>query len=125
MIKLRYCHNMWVVGGLCGYGGSVWVMGEWAVGQWIVCVTSFQKIYGLYGLNILLKVLQWKNWSDDGHTETQTNKVHFNLYTRPIGRMGRVKNFVTGPIWVEGFRNFFNKSQNNLTKVYAMGPIWM
>ena len=41
---------MWVVGGFCGYGGSVWVMGEWAVGQWIVGVTSFQKIYGLYGL---------------------------------------------------------------------------
>ena len=31
-------------------GGSVWVMGEWAVGYWIVGVTSFQKIYGLYGL---------------------------------------------------------------------------
>ena len=41
---------MWVVGGFCGYGGSVWVMGEWAVGHWIVGVTSFQKIYGLYGL---------------------------------------------------------------------------
>ena len=40
----------WVVGGFCGYGGSVWVMGEWAVGHWIVGVTSFQKIYGLYGL---------------------------------------------------------------------------
>ena len=42
---------MWIVGGFCGYGGSVWVMGELAVGQWIVDVTSFQKIYGLYGLN--------------------------------------------------------------------------
>ena len=41
---------MWVVGGFCGYGGSVWVMSEWAVGLWIVGVTSFQKIYGLYGL---------------------------------------------------------------------------
>ena len=66
---------MWVVGGLCGYGGSVWVMGEWAVGQWIVSITSFQKIYGLYGLNILKKALQWKSWSDDG----QTDKVHFDL----------------------------------------------
>ena len=26
------------------------VMGEWAVGQWIVGVTSFQKIYGLYSV---------------------------------------------------------------------------
>ena len=56
---------MWAVGGFRGYGGSVWVMGEWAVSQWIVDITSFQKIYGLYGLNILKKVLQWKSWSDD------------------------------------------------------------
>ena len=38
------------MGGFCGYGGSVWVMGEWAVGQWIVGVMSFQKMYCLYGL---------------------------------------------------------------------------
>ena len=38
------------MGGFCGYVGSVWVMGEWSVGYWIVGVTSFQKIYGLYGL---------------------------------------------------------------------------
>ena len=37
----------WVFG---GSGGSVWVMGEWSVGQWIVVVISFQKMYGLYGL---------------------------------------------------------------------------
>ena len=28
-----------------GFGGSVWVMGQWIVG-----VTSIQKMYGLYGL---------------------------------------------------------------------------
>ena len=38
------------VGRFCGYGGSVWVMGEWAVGYWIVGVTSLQKIFGLYSL---------------------------------------------------------------------------
>ena len=38
------------MGGFCGYGGPVWVRGEWAVGYWIVSVTSFQKIYGLLGL---------------------------------------------------------------------------
>ena len=38
------------MGGLGGFGGSVWVMGEWSVGQWIVGVMSFQKMYGLYGL---------------------------------------------------------------------------
>ena len=26
------------------------VMGEWSVGQWIVGVINFKKIYGLYGL---------------------------------------------------------------------------
>ena len=40
----------WVLGGFCGCGGSEEVMGEWTVGQWKVGVTSFQKIYGLYGL---------------------------------------------------------------------------
>ena len=48
-IVWRNGHMRWVVGGFCGYGGSVWVMGEWAVGYWIVGVTSFQKIYGLIG----------------------------------------------------------------------------
>ena len=28
------------------------MMGEWAVGHWIVGIISFQKIYGLYGLNL-------------------------------------------------------------------------
>ena len=28
----------------------MWVMGEWSVGQWIVGVIGFQKMYGLYGL---------------------------------------------------------------------------
>ena len=38
------------MGGLSGSGGSVWVMGEWSVGQLILGVMSFQKMYGLYGL---------------------------------------------------------------------------
>ena len=33
-----------------GCGGSVWVMGKWTVGHWIVGITSFQKIYGLFGV---------------------------------------------------------------------------
>ena len=28
----------------------MWVMGEWSVGQWIVGVIGFQKMYCLYGL---------------------------------------------------------------------------
>ena len=38
----------------CGWilwvGWVVWVMGAWAVGHWIMGVTSFQKIYGLYSV---------------------------------------------------------------------------
>ena len=36
--------------GLGGSGGSGNVMGEWFVGQWIVGIISFQKIFGLCGL---------------------------------------------------------------------------
>ena len=50
IIKWKNGHIRWFVGGFCGYGRSVCVMGEWAVGFWIVGVTSFLKIYGLYGL---------------------------------------------------------------------------
>ena len=31
IIKWNYGHIMGGEGGFCGYGGSVWVMGEWAV----------------------------------------------------------------------------------------------
>ena len=50
IIKWRNDQIRWVVGRFYGYDGSVWVMGEWAVGYWIVGVTSFHKIYGMYGL---------------------------------------------------------------------------
>ena len=33
---------------LGGFGGSVWVIGEWSVSQWILTVMKFQKIFGLY-----------------------------------------------------------------------------
>ena len=46
--KWPYKVGCWWV--LWVWWGFVWVMGEWAVGYWIVDVTSFQKIYGLYGL---------------------------------------------------------------------------
>ena len=50
VIKWRNGQVGWVLGGFGGSDGSVWVMGEWSVGQWIVDVRSFQKIFGLYGL---------------------------------------------------------------------------
>ena len=53
------------MGGFCGYGGSVWVIGEWAVGQWIVGVTSFQKIYGLCSVKYQ-KVEKWSYYASCG-----------------------------------------------------------
>ena len=41
---------MWNLSGFGGSGGSdgsVWVMGKWSVGQLIVGVLSFQKVYDL------------------------------------------------------------------------------
>ena len=50
VIQWRNGQVGWVLGGFGGSDGSLWVMGEWSVGQWIVGVISFQKIFGLYGL---------------------------------------------------------------------------
>ena len=60
----------WVLG---GFGGSVWVMGEWSVVQWIVGVISFQKIFGLYGLNHHIVEISG-DVTDAGRTTKQTNK---------------------------------------------------
>ena len=46
------------MGGLGGSGGSMWVMGEWSVSQWILGVMRFQKIFGLYGVE-RHKVEKW------------------------------------------------------------------
>ena len=35
------------------------VMGEWSVGQWIVGVISFQKMFGLYGLERHIVEKRW------------------------------------------------------------------
>ena len=64
---------MWVVGGFCGYGGSVWVMGEWAVGQWIVGVTSFQKIFGLCDLKCHIMEI-WRDVTLEDNDEQRTTE---------------------------------------------------
>ena len=58
---------MWVL------GGSVWVMGEWSVGQWIVGVISFQKMYGLYGLKHHIVEISGDVTDPDKQTNKQTN----------------------------------------------------
>ena len=80
---------MRVVGGFCGYGGSVWVMGEWAVGQWIVGVTSFQKIFGLCGLKChIMEIWTDVTLDDDGQrTECEDSarilETEFAITRRP------------------------------------------
>ena len=48
------------------FGGSVWVMGEWSVSQWIMGVISFQKIFGLYGLkHHIVEMSPMRDGTDD------------------------------------------------------------
>ena len=51
----------------------MWVMGEWSVGQWIVGVISFQKMYGLYGLKHHIVEISG-DVTDAGRTNKRTNK---------------------------------------------------
>ena len=51
----------------------MWVMGEWSVGQWIVGVISFQKMYGLYGLKHHIVEISG-DVTDAGRTNERTNE---------------------------------------------------
>ncbi len=59
------------LGGFDGSGGSVWVMGEWSVGQWIVDVISFQKMYGLWGLKHHIVEISGDVTDPDGRTNNK------------------------------------------------------
>ena len=52
----------------------MWVMGEWSVGQWIVGVISFQKMYGLYGLKHHIVEISGDVTDPDGRTDEQTTR---------------------------------------------------
>ena len=52
----------------------MWVMGEWSVGQWIVGVMSFQKMYGLYGLKHHIVEISGDVTDAGRTTNKQTNK---------------------------------------------------
>ena len=54
----------------------MWVMGEWSVGQWIVGVISFQKMYGLYGLKHHIVEIS----GDVTDPDKQTNKQMTSEY---------------------------------------------
>ena len=51
----------------------MWVMGEWSVGQWIVGVISFQKMYGLYGLKHHIVEISG-DVTDAGRTDERTTR---------------------------------------------------
>ena len=59
----------WVV--LGGSGGSGNAMGEWKVGQWIVGVISFQKIFGLCGLKGHIVKIRWGVTLEDNGRRTE------------------------------------------------------
>ena len=61
--------------GLGGSGGSGNVMGEWFVGQWIVDVISFQKIFGLCGLKGHIVKIRWDVTLVHGHTHGRNVKI--------------------------------------------------
>ena len=68
---------MWIKGlvgqGFGGSGGSERVMGECLVGQWIVGVISFQKIFGLCGIKGHIVEIRWDvTLEDDTRTDGRT-----------------------------------------------------
>ena len=54
----------------------MWVMGEWSVGQWIVGVISFQKMYGLYGLKHHIVEISGDVTDPDGRTDGRTTSEY-------------------------------------------------
>ena len=69
--------NWVVLGGSGGSGGSGNAIGEEKVGQWIVGVISFQKIFGLCGLKHHILEIRWdvtlvhNGQRTDGRTECE------------------------------------------------------
>ena len=49
------------------------LVGEWSVGEWIVGVMSFQKIYGLYGLKHHIVEISG-DVIDAGRTDVRTSE---------------------------------------------------
>lgn len=74
----------------------MWVMGEWSVGQWIVGVISFQKMYGLYGLKSIYIGI-------NAHVTIRNERTIEDRTTQPLN-------------WKAEFRNKFQKECENLKK---------
>ena len=61
----------------------MWVMGEWSVGQWIVGVISFQKMYGLYGLKSIYIGIN-AHVTDAGRQTTSEDRATQLLICEPL-----------------------------------------
>ena len=67
------------MGGSSGSGGSGNVMGEWWVGQWIVGVISFQKIFGLCGLKGHIVEIRWDVTLVHARTDARNVKIELEF----------------------------------------------
>ena len=56
------------------------MMGEWSVGQWIVGVISFQKIFGLCGLKGHIVEIRWDVTLVHGRRRTDGRNVKIELF---------------------------------------------
>ena len=54
-------------------------MGEWMVGQWIVGVISFQKIFGLCGLKGHIVKIRWGVTLEDARTHGRNVKIELEF----------------------------------------------
>ena len=83
---------MWAVGGVCGYGGFVGVMGEWAVDLWVVGVSIVREIYGLYSVEHHKVEKLWDfpfiGFGDPPSPPPKSDETHF---------CNKTDSFVSGP----------------------------
>ena len=61
----------------------MWVMGEWSVGQWILGVMRFQKIFGLYGLKSIYIGIN-AHVTDAGRQTTSEDRATQLLICEPL-----------------------------------------
>jgi len=133
--------NFWKTQPTPKYGGyplircDLWVMGEWSVGQWIVGVISFQKMYGLYGLKSIYIGIN-AHVTDAGRTNKQTtseDRATQLLICEPLSLANIITNFkyfqnlvrpcflITLIKWVKDHRSLgslFNVKQDHQTWRY-------
>ena len=94
--------------------------GEWAVGQWIVGVTSFKKIWSKHPP----KGVPLKSWSDDGQTNTHT---HTHIHTHTHTHTKSISTYMAAPAWVQDRLGFLAHcfDGSNLSSAAWIGASWL